>query len=37
VLALIDWCRKGPRLAQVDRVIVDRMEFTGEFKEFHVR
>ena len=37
VLELIDWCRVGPGRAQVDRVIVDRMEFTGEFKEFHVR
>lgn len=37
VLDLIDWCRVGPSRAQVDRVIVDRMEFTGEFKEFHVR
>ncbi|MRR33397.1 acylphosphatase [bacterium] len=37
VLELIDWCRVGPDRAQVDRVTVDRMEFTGEFKEFHVR
>lgn len=37
VLELIDWCRVGPDRAQVDRVAVDRMEFTGEFKEFHVR
>jgi acylphosphatase len=37
VLALIDWCRTGPRLAQVDEVIVERMEFTGEFRGFHVR
>jgi len=37
VLALIDWCRSGPSLAEVDKVNVDRMEFTGEFKEFHVR
>jgi len=37
VLELIDWCRMGPSRAQVDRVLVDRMEFTGEFKEFHVR
>lgn len=37
VRALIDWCRVGPRRAQVDRVIVDTGEYTGEFEGFHIR
>lgn len=37
VQALIDWCRVGPRLSRVDRVSVDRQEFTGEFISFRVR
>ncbi len=37
VRALIDWCRVGPSRAQVDRVIVDLRDFTGEFDGFHVR
>ena len=37
VKALIDWCRIGPRLARVDDVIVEQEDFTGEFRDFHVR
>lgn len=37
VRALIDRCRTGPRRAVVEQVIVDQMEFTGEFADFHVR
>ncbi len=37
VRTLIDLCRVGPRLAQVDRVIVEQEDFTGEFKDFQVR
>jgi acylphosphatase len=37
VQALIDWCRVGPRLSQVDRVIIERHEYTGEFRGFQIR
>ena len=37
VEALIDWCRIGPRLASVDRVIVEQEPFSGEFRGFKVR
>ncbi|MEA5113539.1 MAG: acylphosphatase [Geobacteraceae bacterium] len=37
VQALIDWCRIGPRLASVDRVIVEKEPFSGEFRDFKVR
>jgi len=37
VQALIDWCRIGPRLASVDRVIVEKEPFSGEFSDFRVR
>lgn len=37
VRELIDWCREGPRLAEVDQVLVERQEYTGEFEGFHVR
>jgi acylphosphatase len=37
VQQLIDWCHEGPRLARVERVLVGRREYTGEFKGFQVR
>jgi len=37
VRALVDWCHTGPRRAVVEQVIVEQGEFTGEFKDFHVR
>jgi acylphosphatase len=37
VQALIDWCRVGPRLSQVDRISIDQREYTGEFEGFRVR
>jgi acylphosphatase len=37
VQALVDWCREGPSLAEVENVLVTRQEFSGEFLGFHVR
>jgi acylphosphatase len=37
VKALIDWCREGPGLAQVDGVFVEYKDFKGDFSDFHVR
>ncbi|MRR07240.1 MAG: acylphosphatase [Deltaproteobacteria bacterium] len=37
VQALIDWCREGPSLAEVENVLVKRQEFSGEFVGFNVR
>lgn len=37
VETLIDWCRIGPRLASVDRVIVEHETFSGEFSDFKIR
>jgi acylphosphatase len=37
VQALIDWCREGPSLAEVENVIVEKKDFSGEFRGFHVR
>lgn len=37
VQALIDWCREGPSLAEVEKVIVEKKDFSGEFQGFHVR
>jgi len=36
VQALVDWCREGPNLAEVENVFVKRQEFIGEFSGFHV-
>lgn len=37
VEALVQWCHHGPSRARVDRVIVEREEFRGEFSGFDVR
>jgi acylphosphatase len=37
VMALIGWCRMGPRHARVDAVTVERLTFTGEFSSFQIR
>jgi len=34
---LIAWCHKGPPLARVDGVRVERGEATGEFRGFEVK
>lgn len=34
--ALIAWCRRGPRGAEVERVEVDWEEFKGEFSAFRI-
>lgn len=31
---LIQWCRRGPRLARVDDIQIEWLEPTHEFKEF---
>ena len=33
---LIDWCKKGPQHAQVDKVAFDWQQFNGEFKDFKI-
>lgn len=37
VTALIDWCRKGPPRARVDKVTVEQDSFRGEFDDFDIR
>jgi acylphosphatase len=37
IRALLDWCRRGPSLARVDRVEATEETPTGEFSEFRVR
>lgn len=32
----VEWCRQGPPSAQVEKVKVDLLPFTGEFKDFTV-
>jgi len=34
---MIEWCRKGPVRARVERVSVEWTEYRGEFPEFSVR
>lgn len=36
VRSLIDWCRRGPRLARVDEVAVDWGAFSGAFEDFDI-
>ena len=36
VQSLIEWCRRGPRLAQVDEVAVKWEPFSGEYGDFDV-
>lgn len=37
VRAVVEWCHKGPSLAEVDEVIESRESYTGEFNDFSVR
>ncbi|MBJ6800545.1 acylphosphatase [Geomonas propionica] len=37
VLAMVQWCRRGPELARVDELIEKKGEYTGEFTGFQVR
>ena len=37
VQALIDWCKEGPSLAEVENVSVEKKDFNDEFRGFHVR
>ena len=37
VQKVIDWCRKGPQMAQVDDLQIVWKEATGEFSSFRVR
>ncbi|HNV86092.1 MAG TPA: acylphosphatase [Candidatus Omnitrophota bacterium] len=34
---MIEWCRKGPSRARVERVSVEWEEYRGEFPEFNVK
>lgn len=34
---LIDWARQGPPMANVENVVVDYFEPTGEFHDFSIR
>jgi acylphosphatase len=34
---LIEWCRRGPPGAQVQRVEIDWQAFTNEFRQFSVK
>lgn len=34
---VIDWCKKGPPMASVSEIKIDRIEYTGEFKDFSIR
>ncbi|MBU5638700.1 acylphosphatase [Geomonas sp. Red69] len=37
VLAMVQWCRRGPELARVDELNEKLGEYTGEFTGFQVR
>ncbi|MBU5614900.1 acylphosphatase [Geomonas azotofigens] len=37
VVAMVQWCRRGPELARVDELIEKLGEYTGEFTGFQVR
>jgi len=34
---LIDWARRGPRLANVNNIEVERNQYKGEFEGFSIR
>ena len=36
VARLIDWARRGPPLARVERVEVERERYQGEFRDFTI-
>lgn len=37
VYQLVEWCKKGPVIARVDKVEVEYGKATGEFKDFEIR
>lgn len=37
VQTLVDWCRRGPSAARVDRLVVNDGSHTGEFSSFAIR
>jgi acylphosphatase len=37
VRAVVDWCRRGPSMAQVDELVEQQGDYTGEFSGFSVR
>lgn len=37
VNALVDWCHSGPSRAEVEKVEVERQDYSGEFEGFEVR
>jgi acylphosphatase len=37
VKEMVQWCRRGPDLAQVDELVEQRGDYTGEFSGFSIR
>lgn len=37
VRGMVQWCRKGPALAEVDELIEQQGDYTGEFSGFNIR
>ncbi|GFO55709.1 acylphosphatase [Geomonas sp. Red276] len=37
VRAMVEWCRRGPDLAQVEQLTEEPGEYTGEFAGFSIR
>ena len=35
--ALINWCKRGPRMASVSDVVVRELDYTGEYTDFSIR
>lgn len=33
----IDWCKKGPPMAVVTDISLDKIEYTGKYKDFSIR
>jgi acylphosphatase len=36
VASILEWCKKGPPIAKVERLEVNRQEYTGEFNGFEI-
>ena len=34
---ILEWCKRGPPHAKVDRIVVKWEEYRGEFKDFQIR
>jgi acylphosphatase len=37
VKAMVQWCRRGPDMAQVEELIEQQGDYTGEFAGFNIR